>query len=483
MRYRKTYRRVLSGAQSLPAAAAFCLVLGLMTSGCVTAPVYRLKPMTAPPDCVQPVPDREILVGLSVSGGGSRAALFAASAFEALSQLRVGPEQKSLLEQVSYISSVSGGSLASAYYNVKKPLKDVPMLTPDGQLTEAYQGFFADFKQAMARDYEGPLIRRNLFNLRMANPAWAAVSLKEVLQDVYLGETTFRELARRQARGDSPYFLINTTLYNDGHRLVWSALERDALRYDFIGDLRQKPGWENMSAEAEKTLRARWEDLQSRTPEDLKIDQCQVKVAATVAGSMSYPPIIGPITVGTEGENQYWHIGDGGMSDNTGAESLLMVFLNQLQNRRAKRAVILMIDSSFPFEVGGKLLNHRKEGFSLFDDDYSRIPSIMEERSLAYRALFLRVAQQQGLLPETLKFVVIRILHTDAQWKEDLSDLPESCRKEGVNWKSARDVSEHLAGVVTRLFLKSTCDRDLMIQAAQKLIAQHEPAIRKAIGE
>ena len=144
-------------------------------------------------------------------------------------------------------------------------------------------------------------------------------------------------------------------------------------------------------------------------------------------------------------------------------------FLNQMQNRRAKRAVILMIDSSFPFEVGGKLLNQRKEGFSLFDDDYSRIPSIMEERSLAYRALFLRVAQQQGLLPETLKFVVIRILHTDAQWKEDLSDLPLSCRKEGVNWKSARDVSEHLAGVVTRLFLKSTCDRDLMIQAAQKL--------------
>ena len=71
MRYRKTYGRVLSDAQSLRAAAAFCLVLGLTTSGCVSAPVYRLKPMAAAPDCVQPVPDREVLVGLSVSGGGS----------------------------------------------------------------------------------------------------------------------------------------------------------------------------------------------------------------------------------------------------------------------------------------------------------------------------------------------------------------------------------------------------------------------------
>jgi hypothetical protein len=185
--------------------------------------------------------------------------------------------------------------------------------------------------------------------------------------------------------------------------------------------------------------------------------------------------------VGIEGEDQYWHIGDGGMSDNTGNESLIMVFLKQLQERRAKRAVILSFDSSFPFDIGGKLLNHRREGFTFFDADYSRIPSIMEERSLAYRALFFRVAQQQQLLPGPLEIVLIGLRHTDAQWTDDLSELPESCKKEGVKWKSPRDVSEHLAGVVTRLFLKSTCDRDLVVLAAQKVIAQSAPAIRKAM--
>lgn len=474
--------RATSGSR-LQRAAALCLVLGLAASGCVTAPVYSFKASAGRPDCIQPAPERELFVGLAVSGGGSRAALFGASAFEALSQLRVGPGKRSLLEEVSYISSVSGGSLASAYYNVKKPPREVPMLTPDGQLTEAYKEFFAGFKEAMARDYEGPLITHNLFSFRMANPAWTAVSLKEVLQDVYLGETTFRELAQRQARGDSPYFLINTTLYNDGRRLVWSSLERDALKYDFISDLKKQPGWENVTPEAEQILRAGWHDLQTRAPEDLRIDQCQVKVAAAVAGSMSFPPIIGPITLGIEGEEQYWHIGDGGMSDNSGAESLLMVALKQLQERRAKRAVILVFDSSFPFDVGGKMLNRRKEGFTFFDSDYTRIPSIMEERSLAYRGLFFRVAQQQKLLPGAVDMVVIRLQHTDAQWKQDLSDLPESCRKEGVDWKSPREVSEHLSGVVTRLFLKSTCDRDLVVQAAQKVVAQHEPAIRKAMEE
>ena len=93
------------------------------------------------------------------------------------------------------------------------------------------------------------------------------------------------------------------------------------------------------------------------------------------------------------------------MSDNTGAESLLMAFLHQLQKGKAKRAVILVLDSSFPFDVGGASLNHRKEGFSFFDADYSRIPSIMEERSLAYRAMFFRVAQQQNLFPASVEVV------------------------------------------------------------------------------
>jgi hypothetical protein len=317
----------------------------------------------------------------------------------------------------------------------------------------------------------------------MANPAWTALSLADILDFDYLKGITFRELAQRQARGDSPYFLINTTLYNDGRRLVLSSLERDALRYDFIRDLERSPGWENVTPEADQILRTRWEDLQSRTLEDLKLDQCQVKVATAVAGSMSFPPIIGPITVGIEGEDQYWHIGDGGMSDNTGGESLLMVALKQLQERRVKRAVILSFDSSFPFDVGGRLLNHRREGFTFFDADYSRIPSIMEERALAYRALFFRVAQHQALLPDPLKLVFIRLRHTDAKWNEDLSDLPESCRKEGAGWKSPADVSQHLAGVVTRLFLKSTCDRDLVVLSAQKVIAQNEPVIRKAMGQ
>jgi hypothetical protein len=82
-------------------------------------------------------------VGVALSGGGSRAALFGASGLEALAQVR-GPDGASVLDQVSYLSSVSGGSVAASYYAMKKPSKGTGVLGPDGALTDDYKTFFAD---------------------------------------------------------------------------------------------------------------------------------------------------------------------------------------------------------------------------------------------------------------------------------------------------------------------------------------------------
>ena len=462
-------------------APAILLTGVLVVSGCFATPVYKLPPSSQAPDCLTPTSgsDRDVLVGLSVSGGGSRAALFAAGGMEALGRMRIGPKQLSLLEQVSYISSVSGGSLASAYYVVKKPNKLTPVLTPNGEMTDMYRDFFKGFKETVAQDYEGPLLWHNLFRLRWANPAWTARSLAEILNEKYLGGITFSELAHREIKGNSPYLMINSTLYNDGRRFILSTLPRQTSRYDPMPDLNKNMPVQEKDEEADQALRARWEDLQSRTPEDLNMDICPIKVAAAVAASMSFPPVIGPISFRVGEQNLYWHAGDGGLSDNSGAESLLMLFLKKLQEGKARKALIIALDSSFPFSVGGEALNNRAEGFTLFSYDVSRIPSIMEERSLAYRTLFFRVAQRQGLIPDKKALLVVVLRHTDAKWNEDLSDLPESCQKEKVNWKSPKDVSSHLAGVVTRLFIKSTCDQDLVLAAAAKVVAQNENKIRK----
>jgi len=444
-------------------------------------PLYTVRTVSQEPECITPAPDRETLIGLAVSGGGSRAALFAAGALEALARVRVGPEQRSLLEQVSYISSVSGGSLASAYYVLKKPTHEIPVLTQDGAMTEGYRGFFTDFKRDMARDYESLLLRRHIFGLRWFNPAWTAKSLTEILDDEYLGETRFSGLARRETQGDSPYLLVNTTLYNNGRRFVLSTLPREASQYDVFLDLNRLLGAKKLDAESERLLRARWETLRSVTPQDLKMDVCPVRVATSVAASMSFPPVVGPISFHVEDQDLYWHAGDGGLADNTGGESILMLLLKKLQEGKARRVLIIGLDSSFPFSIGGEALNHQAEGFTFFKYDFSRIPSIMEERATAYRSWFLRIAQRQGLLSDRLGLIWLR--HTDAEWKEDLSDLPDSCRKEGVRWKVRKEVVSRLAGIPTRLWLASPCDRDLALLAAAKVVAQNEGKIRKFLEE
>jgi predicted acylesterase/phospholipase RssA len=459
---------------------AVAAVLGLLIAFAWFRPTPVYTPAAAEhPDCLTPAEDREVIIGLAVSGGGSRAALFAAGAFEALAKIRVGPEQRSLLEQVSYISSVSGGSMASSYFVARKPSRAVPVLTPDGAMTPEYQEFFSRFKEDMKADIEGQLLRRQLFRNRWFNPAWTAFSLAEILDESFLGGMTFKDLARREAQGDSPHLLVNTTLYNNGRRFVLSTIPRDTLHYDPFIDLNRVPGVRKLDEESERILRLRWESLVSVKPEDLKVDICRVKVAAAVVGSMSFPPVVGPISFRVQGQDQYWHMGDGGLADNTGGESLLMVSLKKLQEGKTKRALTIALDSSFPFDIGGEELNSRAEGFTLFSYDFSRIPSIMEERATAYRTWFLRLAQRHGLLPDPSHFALVVLRHTDAVWKGDLSDVPVSCLKEEVKMKQPREVIRRLAGIATRLWLASPCDRDLTIAAAAKVVAQNEAKIRK----
>ncbi len=140
-------------------------------------------------------------------------------------------------------------------------------------------------------------------------------------------------------------------------------------------------------------MEQRWDSLLPVTPLDIQMDPCPGQVAQAVAASASFPPLVGPITfaVGPEGdeaedeeEEHYWHTGDGGLYENLGLESLMLVFLNQLQDKKVRRALILSFNSSYPFSVGYRILGRRQTPWTLFSYDFSRIPGIMEERATAF---------------------------------------------------------------------------------------------------
>jgi len=428
------------------------------------------------PACFVPLPEREVQVGVALSGGGSRAALFGAAGLQALSTLKTSGGA-SALEQVSFLSSVSGGSMAASYYVLKKPAREVKVLTPDGSLTEAWSTFFDRYFHDLSHSFGIDLFWRQLLSFRWLNSSLSANSLSEILREHLLGDATWRDAARREANGDSPGLIINTTLYNNGRRFAVTGQPSEAFHYDFLHSLAKTLQEDGKPADLPPSLIQRWNLLLPMTPSDLHINTCNLGVAEAVTGSASFPPLIGPISFKVEGDNTYWHVGDGGLYENQGIESLLFLFLKQLQFQRTKRALIVAFDSSFPFSVGERELNRRAQPFSLLSFDFSRIPSIMEERATTYQALLFLSLQIQGVLPDASRLRVLKLRHIDARWRDDLSDLPDACRNEDPPLKTSAAVKERLSKIPTRLRVESECDRQLLAVAAFKLVAEQKQVI------
>lgn len=88
------------------------VVLGLVCvvalTGCASATAFRVKRADVSGPCQTAVPDRDVLFGVALSGGGSRAALFGEAGLEALARLQTA-DGASVLDKINHVSSVSGG--------------------------------------------------------------------------------------------------------------------------------------------------------------------------------------------------------------------------------------------------------------------------------------------------------------------------------------------------------------------------------------
>ena len=63
------------------------LACALLLTACASADIAHLPKAGADTPCIRPAAPQDTIVGVSFSGGGSRAALFGASALEALARM------------------------------------------------------------------------------------------------------------------------------------------------------------------------------------------------------------------------------------------------------------------------------------------------------------------------------------------------------------------------------------------------------------
>jgi|RhiMetdeSRZDD1v2_1073273.scaffolds.fasta_scaffold62670_4 hypothetical protein len=263
------------------------LACGLVLAGCASSTAYRVTRSDVIRPCETSVRDGDLLVGVALSGGGSRAALFGAAGLEALAGLRTA-DGVSVIDKISHLSSVSGGSIAASYYALKKPGRDVKVLNADGTLSEAYRTFFEKYRADLSQDFETSLIWRQLLSFRWLNSALAARTLAEIVGERLYGAARLQDLSAREKAGDSPGLIINTTLYNNGRRLALTTLPPEVFDYDFFADLERSVQERGRPLNVAPRVRERWNRLRPMTPIEIGIDPCPAGLAGSVTASASF---------------------------------------------------------------------------------------------------------------------------------------------------------------------------------------------------
>jgi len=164
------------------------------------------------------VTDKQNLVVLAFSGGGTRAAAFSFGVLEYLRRTEVvGPRGRTgnLLDEVDVITGVSGGSftaLAYALYGDK--------------LFEEYEQRF------LKRDVQGELVKRS-FDMsnwgRLSGTAWGRSELAaEFYDEILFNGATFGDLNR----GKGPMILASATDISTGSRFVFTQRTFDVICSD-----------------------------------------------------------------------------------------------------------------------------------------------------------------------------------------------------------------------------------------------------------
>lgn len=210
-------------AAGLGAAAALVAMVAL--TGCSTMRPWVNRPLAEAAPQAQPLSagrDPSLLVAVTLSGGGARAAAFG---FGVLSELHDtefdwNGRRENLLNATDVVSGVSGGSIIAAYYAVHGP-----------------QGLARFEQEYLRKDFQNNLINLALLPaslVKLSSPWYGRTHLLAERLDALYGRVTFGDLEARPAQ---PQLLVLATDLSRGasFEFSWDQFRR------ICSDLRSVP--------------------------------------------------------------------------------------------------------------------------------------------------------------------------------------------------------------------------------------------------
>lgn len=334
---------------------------------------------------------KDVLVLLALSGGGSRAAYFSASV---MLQLQDVYEDIDILQEVDAISSVSGGSVAAAYYAISgdpRGDKNSPLimraringdfrletLSPDLQKRVTYDGK----KKLLGVQPHLSVEDREQIKAALERPEDF-----EVADRLY----EFSQIDVRSKRAWHPETVKKLMRRNYTGRWIWNWFwPYNIVRYWFTAydrsDIMAQTFADNMYDERHFTRDLRFQDIHPERPyiiinatnatgdpekepfaypftftyedfRDIKSDINSYKIAWAVMGSAAFPSVFNYVTLrnfnysSVEGK-QYVHVFDGGMCDNLGLETLERIIedvdneCKYKSNCKYRNIIVILVDA------------------------------------------------------------------------------------------------------------------------------------------
>jgi NTE family protein len=277
-----------------------------------------------------------LFVILTFSGGGTRAAAFAYGVLKELAatQIDTGTKARSLLEEVDVISSVSGGSIAGAFYALYGP--------------DSLNAFEARFLTWNAESS----LKQRIFSrslLRLASPAFSRSDVAAETWDRRLFHgATFGLLAQR---GKRPYLIINATDVGLNAQFSFTQEQFDPL----CADLSRFTIARAVAASSAFPILLTPITLENHAGEcGFNLPGWAERDLAEPRSSDQYRAALRYGTYADAKKRPYIHLFDGGPSDNLGVRPVLRSLtsisldfsLLRLQaNGRLTRVVVIIVDA------------------------------------------------------------------------------------------------------------------------------------------
>jgi predicted acylesterase/phospholipase RssA len=291
-----------------------------------------------------PIDDGDFFFALAVSGGGSRAAVFSAAVMEELYRQVKLPDGRSIIDEIDYISSVSGGSLSMAYYCMNKP-------NVNSSHTDLYDQFFDAYRADMRRNIEGDLVKHILQFYRIfLTSEERGLMLKQAFDALYFQGRKFDELGKRQKNGWSPTLIMNGTVMDTGARFLFTTLTKD----NFDTTPRELTETLSQTGFGKSDFHFGGDLMGITVCDDIGLSIGDMEVSRGVAASASVPLLLGPIVLkdqkhSTPDQDMFIHVSDGGINDNQGISTIMQLVTDRLidmSKGKYRGGLVIIIDSN-----------------------------------------------------------------------------------------------------------------------------------------